>query len=52
MKSVLNFRPLFFAFVALALGIRFSKDILEGNVFIISFFSLLLVVIIGLSIYK
>lgn len=52
MKSVLNFRPLFFAFVALALGIRFSKDILEGNVFIISFFSLLLVVIIVLSIYK
>ena len=52
MKSILNFRPLFFAFVALALGIRFSKDIFEGNAFIISFFVIMLAIVIFLTFYR
>ena len=52
MKSVLNFRPIFFAFISLALGTRFARDIFDGNAITISFFALFLCLIIFFSIYK
>ena len=53
MKRIVNFRPLFFAFVALALGIRFSRDIFAGNLLVIIVFSVLLCALaIALIFYK
>lgn len=52
MKNILNFRPLFFAFVALGLGIRFSKDIFAGNALTIVFLSLLIILVGFLCIYR
>ena len=48
MKKIFNYRPIFYSFVALALGIFFARDIFRGNIFIIigvilTFFALLLV---------
>ena len=52
MKNIINFRPILFSFVSLALGIRFARDIFSANIFVLSFLFLLLIALLSISIFQ
>ena len=53
MKKCINFRPIFYCFVALCLGIFFSKQIFSANFYVIFLFGITAVVVLYLCLkYK
>ena len=52
MKKIINFRPIFFCFIAFALSIYFAHEIFLGNLLCIIFFATLILSLLAISLKR